>query len=137
MVDEREVVPSYAEFARIFRSREDINGDPSFAVRVLRQSVLHAQELPSGPELDHFHRPAPETGSSGWDALLAGVAVFTGSGRVSAGVLDWCKEPGRSSEELFDPLGIPQKYLLVESLRTPAAIRERNVILSIGNLQGL
>ncbi|WP_336794187.1 hypothetical protein [Gordonia malaquae] len=129
--------PSYAEFADIWRTRPDISGDPSFAIRALRQSVLHAQSMPSGPELDWFHREPAPTGVLGWDALLAGVAVFTGAGRVSAGTLDWCRAPGRWSRELFDPLGVDQKYLLLESLRTPAALRERNVILAIGNLQGL
>ncbi len=130
-------VTTYADFARLWRARADLRGDPSFAVRVLRESVLQAQRMPPGPELDRFHAEPPTVGSTGWDALVAGAAVFTGAGRVSRGVLDWTRSPDRWSRELFDPLGVPAKYLLLESLRTPAALRERNVILSIGNLQGV
>ncbi|BDH55789.1 hypothetical protein [Tsukamurella sp. PLM1] len=63
--------------------------------------------------------------------------MFTGAGRVSAGVLDWCSEPGRRCTDLFDPLGVPPRYRLLEMLRTPAALRERNVILAAGNLEGV
>ncbi len=132
----RTAVTTYADFACLWRDRPGLQSDPSFAVRVLRESVLQAERTPIGPELDRFHAEPPRTGAPGWDALLAGAAVFTANGRVSRGVLDWSREPQRWSTELFDPLGVPAKYLLLESLRTPAALRERNVILSIGNLQG-
>lgn len=72
------------DFARLWRDRPDLQNDPSFAVRVLRESVLQAERTPVGPELDRFHAEPPSTGSPGWDALLAGAAVFTGNGRRCA-----------------------------------------------------
>lgn len=113
----------------------DLRDDPSLAVRVLRESVLQARVLTSQEALDAFHREPP-LGLPGWDAVLAGAAVFTGAGRVSDGVLDWCAAPQRWNTELFDPLSTPPKYRLLEMLRTPAALRERNVILAAGNLEG-
>ncbi|GAA1072591.1 hypothetical protein GCM10009648_04750 [Tsukamurella spumae] len=114
-----------------------LRADASLSVRVLRESVLQARSLPNGAALDAFHREPPATDLPGWDTILAGAAVFTGAGRVSAGVLDWCDDPSRTCTELFDPLGIPHRYRLLEMLRTPAAFRERNVILAAGNLEGV
>ena len=128
---------SYAAIADALRTDQTLRNDPSLAVRALRESVLQARSLDDGPVLDAFHREPPPTGLAGWDAVLAGAAVLTGAGRVSAGVLDWCSAPGRRCTDLFDPLRVPQKYRLLEMLRTPAALRERNVILAAGNLEGV
>ncbi|GAB03699.1 hypothetical protein M2359_002758 [Gordonia amarae] len=129
-------VTSYATFAEQFVSDPVLHDDPSFAIRVLRQSVLQARDLVDQTGIDAFHSRPPTTGDVGWDSLLAGVAVMTGTGRTTPGVLDWCAEPGRRSTELFDPLDTG-KYRLLEMLRTPIALRERNVILSRGNLEGV
>ncbi|MET9327555.1 hypothetical protein [Tsukamurella sp. NPDC003166] len=128
---------TYADLATTLRADADLREDPSLAVRVLRESVLQAEALTDANSLDAFHAEPPLTGHPGWDALFAGVAVFTGSGRVSPGVLDWCSQPGRISTDLFDPLRIPARYRLLEMLRTPVALRERNVILAAGNLEGV
>jgi len=130
----RGLVP-YAEFARLLASN-DLRDDPSFAVRVLRESVLQAETLTAQDDIDAFHCEPPRTGHPGWDALLAGVAVFTGAGRVSPGVLQWTLSADRRVPELFDPLDTG-KYRLLEMFRTPAAIREHNVILAAGNLEGV
>lgn len=127
---------SYASFARLLASDPALRDNPSFAIRLLRQSVLQARDLTDPADIDAFHTHPPTTGSIGWDSLLAGVAVMTGTGRTTPGVLDWCADPGRSSIELFDPLNTG-KYQLLEMLRTPIALRERNVILSRGNLEGV
>lgn len=132
-----EGIVSYAEFAEEWARRPDWRSDSTFSVRLLRECVLQAQHLPPGKALDSFHREPPLTGCRGWDALLAGTAVFTGAGRVSPGVLDWARGAGRRCQELFDPIGIPERYRILDMLRTPAAIRERNVVLAIGNLQGV
>lgn len=128
---------SYADFARRWIADRELHGYPGMAIRALRQSVLEARALDQVDLLDAFHREPPSTGVQGWDALLAGVAVLTGVGRVSPGVLDWCAHSSRWSRELFDPLMIERQYVLLEMLRTPAPIRERNVILAAGNLEGV
>lgn len=127
---------SYALFAKLFVERAEIGDDPSLAVRVLREVVRAARALDAQAEIDAFHAEPPTTGSDGWDALLAGVAVLTGAGRTTPGVLDWCDAPGRWCVELFDPLD-SGKYFLLEMLRTAAPIRERNVVLAAGNLLGV
>lgn len=131
----------YAEFAKTFVTEQFIE-DPSFAIRVLRESVLQARALTESKVMDkfsinEFHREPPTTGINGWDALLAGVAVFSGAGYVDTGVLAWCADESRWCQELFDPLNISDEYVMLEMLRTPAAIRERNVILAAGNLEGV
>lgn len=124
---------TYARFASL------VPADPDwpFLVRVLRECRLAADQLTSGADIDAFHLEPPATGHRGWDAILAGVAEITGVDRVSdPRILQWCRSPDRVCLELFDPLSTG-KYRWLEYLRTPIQLRERNIILAAGNLEGV
>lgn len=111
--------------------------DASFAVRLVRESVLDAATLVAPADIDAFHAPAPATGRRGWDALIAGVAMMTGLDNVSdPEILAWCDESIRYCEELFDPLGAG-RWRWLDYLRTPVELQVRNVILASGNLEGV
>ncbi|MFZ2527642.1 MAG: hypothetical protein WAX14_08315 [Rhodococcus sp. (in: high G+C Gram-positive bacteria)] len=124
---------TYARFATIVPT----DPDWPFLVRVLRECRLAADRLTSAADIDAFHLEPPATGHRGWDAIIAGVAEITGVDRVShPEILRWCRNPARFCTELFDPLGTG-KYRWLEYLRTPIQLRERNVILAAGNLEGV
>jgi hypothetical protein len=111
--------------------------DASFAVRLVRESVLDAATLVTPADIDAFHAPAPATGRHGWDALIAGVAMMTGLDNVSdPQMLAWCDDSSRYCEELFDPLGAG-RWRWLDYLRTPIELQVRNVILASGNLEGV
>ncbi len=125
---------TYARFGALLHTEQDWR----FAVRVLRQCVLTASRLLRPDDIDAFHCEPQPTGVVGWDATLAGVAAMTGRDRVSnASILSWTSSPARRvNGHLFDPLD-SGKYIWLEALRTPVELRERNVILSRGNLEGV
>ena len=124
---------TYARFATIVPT----DPDWPFLVRVLRQSRMAADELTAPVDIDAFHLEPPSTGHRGWDALLAGVAEMTGVDRVSdPRILQWSRNANRFAPPLFDPLGTG-KYHWLEYLRTPIQLRERNVVLAAGNLEGV
>jgi hypothetical protein len=124
---------TYARLSTIVAAESDA----SFAVRLVRESVLDAAGLTRQADIDAFHGPAPSTGHRGWDALIAGVAMMTGLDRVSdLAVLRWCDDPDRVCEELFDPLGVG-RWRWLDYLRTPIELRVRKVILASGNLEGV
>jgi predicted XRE-type DNA-binding protein len=123
---------TYAWFADLVAREPDWR----FAVRVLRQVVMKASRLTQQSDTDTVHAEPPSTGHRGWDALIAGVASMTGRNRVSSpDVLAWCFAPARYSDRLFDPLD-SGRYIWLEYMRTPVELRERNVILAAGNLEG-
>jgi hypothetical protein len=112
--------------------------DPSFAVRAIRETVLDARALTDRSAIDHFHADPGLIGSTGWDALIAGVAMMTGLDRTSAPeILAWCNAPSRTCAELFDPLEVAEQYRWLDYLRTPIELQVRNIILASGNLEGI
>ncbi|MFT7022454.1 MAG: hypothetical protein ACJA07_001538 [Rhodococcus sp. (in: high G+C Gram-positive bacteria)] len=125
---------TYAQFANLLKDESDW----AFAVRVLRQCALTAARLTRQDDIDAFHAEPSTTGYVGWDAALAGVAVMTGRDRVSSpAILEWVSSPSRRVvNALFDPLD-SGKYIWLEALRTPVELRERNVVLARGNLEGI
>lgn len=124
---------TYARFATLVPT----DPDWSFLVRVLRECRLASDRLTSAADIDAFHLEPPSTGHRGWDAILAGVAEITGVDRVSdSRILQWCRNSYRFSPDLFDPLDTG-KYRWLEYLRTPIQLRERNIILAAGNLEGV
>ena len=128
-----EHLTTYARFATL------VPADPDwpFMIRVLRQCRMAADELTDQSDIDAFHLEPPSTGHEGWDAILAGVAEITGADRVSdRRILAWCRLPDRFLPELFDVLD-SGKYRWLEYLRTPVQLRERGIILSAGNLEGV
>ncbi|GAA3148460.1 hypothetical protein [Rhodococcus baikonurensis] len=123
---------TYARFATIVAADDDW----PFMVRVLRQCRMAADELTTPNDVDAFHLEPPRTGRPAWDAVLAGVAEMTGVDRVSdPHILDWCRDRDRFLPELFDPLDTG-RYFWLDYLRTPIQLRERNVVLAAGNLEG-
>ncbi|MBM4570250.1 hypothetical protein GS896_27500 [Rhodococcus hoagii] len=124
---------TYARFATI------VPGEPDwpFLIRVLRECRLAADRLTDTADIDAFHLEPLSTGHRGWDAILAGVAEITGADRVSdPQIIQWCREPHRYSPTLFDPLATG-KYVWLEYMRTPIQLRERNIVLAAGNLEGV
>lgn len=123
---------TYAWFADLIAREPDWR----FAVRILRQVVMKASHLTRQSDIDAVHGEPASTGQRGWDALIAGVASMTGRNRVSSpDVLAWCFALTRYSGTLFDPLD-SGRYIWLEYMRTPIELRERNVILAAGNLEG-
>ncbi|MDE8649035.1 hypothetical protein PXH69_29090 [Rhodococcus qingshengii] len=123
---------TYARFATIVAADDDW----PFMVRVLRQCRMTADELTTPNGIDAFHLEPPRTGRPAWDAVLAGVAEMTGVDRVSdPHILDWCRDQDRFLPTLFDPLDTG-RYFWLDYLRTPIQLRERNVVLAAGNLEG-
>lgn len=124
---------TYARFAAVVPT----DPDWPFLVRVLRQCRMAADALTDQSDVDAFHLEPPSTGHAGWDAILAGVAEMTGTGRVSdPEVLAWCRNPDRFLPHEFDPLNTG-KYRWLDYQRTPKALRKRNLVLAAGNLAGI
>ncbi len=112
--------------------------DPSFAIRTIRETVLDARALTDQSAIDQFHADPGTVGATGWDALIAGVAMMTGLDRVSTpAILAWCDAPSRTCAELFDPLDVDEQYRWLDYLRTPIELQVRNIILASGNLEGI
>ncbi len=127
---------TYAELAESLAAGEY---DWHLAVRLLRELVLRTQRLTDVVDIDEVHRRPPPTGTRGWDAILGGVAHITGRDRVSdPEILAWCFEPDRfCTDAMFDPFGVPPKYFWTDYLRTPVELQTRNVVLPVGNLEGV
>lgn len=125
---------TYAELAGLIASGDD----PRFLIRQLREVVVRSRGEGDQGAIDLIHGEPATTGSTGWDAVLGGVASMTGHERVSAAThLAWCFDPSRYVlDELFDPLD-SGKYRWLDYLRTPVELRVRNVILPYGNLEGV
>ncbi|ULD38829.1 hypothetical protein [Rhodococcus qingshengii] len=125
---------TYARFATIVAADDDW----PFMVRVLRQCRMAADALTEPADIDAFHLEPPPTGHRGWDAIVAGVAEMTGVDRVSdPRILAWTRAPERFVPNLFDPLkSFYTRYFWLDYLRTPIQLRERNVVLAAGNLEG-
>lgn len=124
---------TYAELAGLIAAGDD----PQFLVRQLREVVIRSARETDQAAIDTIHAEPPTTRSTGWDAVLGGVASMTGRGRVSSpALLTWCFSTTRYVvDDLFDPLD-SGKYRWLDYLRTPVELRVRNVILPYGNLEG-
>jgi len=125
---------TYVELAALIASGDYLR----FLIRQLREVVVRSRNESDQSAIDLIHDEPETTGSTGWDAVLGGVASMTGYERVSAAThLAWCFDPSRYVRDaLFDPLG-SGKYRWLDYLRTPVELRVRNIILPYGNLEGV
>lgn len=125
---------TYAELAGLIADGDD----PRFLVRQLREVVIRCARETDLAVIDEIHGEPPTTGSTGWDAVLGGVASMSGRERVSSpDVLQWCFSASRYCVDvMFDPLD-SGKYRWLDYMRTPVELRVRNVILPYGNLEGV
>jgi hypothetical protein len=121
---------SYAQVALVVKS--ETNADPVWCLRVLARTMQQSALLSSKADVRAFHVRPPKTGSRGWDAIIAGAAETTWLRSGMQEPLAWTARP--RAESPWSPIDYGRRRAWAY-LRTPIAMRERNIILARGELE--
>jgi hypothetical protein len=121
---------SYAQVALVVKSEK--KADPVWCLRFLARAMQQSALLTSDADIRAFHAQPPKTGSRGWDAIIAGAAEMTWLRAGMREPLAWTTRA--RAESPWSPIDYGRRRSWAY-LRTPIAMRERNIILARGELE--
>lgn len=130
-VAEKYTYPAYAAWLRGELAGE---GDPDFAIQVLKKVVSHIKDLEDAEEFEAAHSQPASTGHADWDRLIRAAAEMTYSHRFPGAAPVWAEERTRMPEHWFYPSRL-DSWFDFNLATTPQAFRYRRICLGEGNLR--